>query len=78
MRFLRPTRHALHWVLDVTFKDDLSRVRKGHGSKNMAIVRHFALNLVRTAIDKKSLKTRRKLAGWDTDYLATLLLNPDS
>lgn len=70
--------NALHWVLDVTFKDDLSRVRKGHGAKNMAIVRHFALNLVRTAKDKKSIKTRRKLAGWDTDYLASLLVNLDS
>ncbi len=41
------------WVLDVTFKDDLSRVRKGHGAKNMAIVRHFVINLVRNAKDKK-------------------------
>ena len=70
--------NALHWVLDVTFKDDLSRVRKGHGAKNMAVVRHFALNLVRNAKDKKSIKTRRKLAGWDTAYLAALLVNSDS
>ncbi len=70
--------NALHWVLDVTFKDDLSRVRKGHGAKNMAIVRHFAINLVRNAKDKKSLKIRRKLAGWNPDYLASLLINPDS
>ena len=60
--------NALHWVLDVTFKDDLSRVRKGHGAKNMAVVRHFAINLVRNAKDKRSLKVRRKLAGWSTDY----------
>ena len=70
--------NALHWVLDVTFKDDISRVRKGHGAKNMAVVRHFALNLVRNAKDKKSVKTRRKLAGWDPDYLASLLVNLDS
>ena len=70
--------NALHWVLDVTFKDDLSRVRKGHGAKNMAVVRHFALNLVRNAKDKKSVKTRRKLAGWSPDYLASLLVNLDS
>lgn len=70
--------NALHWVLDVTFKDDLSRVRKGHGAKNMAVVRHFALNLVRNAKDKKSLKTRRKLAAWDTNYLHALLVNLDS
>ena len=78
MRFLRPTRRAQHWVLDVTFKDDLSRVRKGHGAKNMAVVRHFALNLVRNTTDKKSLKLRRKVASWDTDYLHSLLVNPDS
>ena len=65
--------NALHWVLDVTFKDDLSRVRKGHGATNMAVVRHFAINLVRNAHDKRSLKVRRKLAGWSPDYLATLL-----
>ncbi len=70
--------NALHWVLDVTFKDDLSRVRKGFGAKNMAVVRHFALNLVRNAKDKKSIKVRRKLAGWSPDYLASLLVNPDS
>jgi len=65
--------NSLHWVLDVVFKDDLSRLRTGHGAKNMAVVRHFALNLVRTANDKHSLKTRRKLAGWNQDYLASLL-----
>lgn len=69
--------NSLHWVLDVTFKDDLSRLRKGHGAKNMAVVRHFAFNLVRTANDKHSLKTRRKKAGWSEDYLASLL-NPST
>jgi len=39
--------NKLHWVLDVTFGEDLSRLRVGHGAKNMAVVRHFALNLVR-------------------------------
>lgn len=65
--------NRLHWGLDVTFKDDLCRVRKGHGAKNMAVVRHFAINLVRAVADKKSLKLRRKLAGWDTHYLAAIL-----
>jgi len=41
--------NQLHWVLDVVFKDDQSRLRKGHGAKNMAVVRHFAINLARTA-----------------------------
>lgn len=65
--------NSLHWVLDVTFREDLARVRKGHGAKNMAVVRHFAINIVRGANDKLSLKTRRKRAGWDPNYLATLL-----
>ena len=65
--------NRLHWVLDVTFADDQSRLRKGHGARNMATVRHFALNLVRTAADKRSIKSRRKLAGWDPHYLNDIL-----
>ena len=41
--------NQLHWVLDVVFDEDQSRLRKGHGAKNMAVVRHFAINLVRHA-----------------------------
>jgi predicted transposase YbfD/YdcC len=65
--------NRLHWVLDVTFADDQSRLRKGHGARNMATVRHFALNLVRTATDKRSIKSRRKAAGWDANYLDAIL-----
>jgi len=65
--------NSLHWVLDVTFGDDQSRLRTGHGAKNMAVVRHFAINLVRTVKDKRSIKLRRKCAGWNLDYLATIL-----
>lgn len=65
--------NRLHWVLDVLFRDDQSRLRTGHGAKNMATVRHFALNLIRSAADKKSLKTRRKLAGWNTSYLQAII-----
>jgi predicted transposase YbfD/YdcC len=65
--------NSLHWVLDVTFADDQSRLRTGHGAKNMAIVRHFAINLVRALNDKRSIKLRRKCAGWDLDYLAAIL-----
>ncbi|MFL5063581.1 MAG: ISAs1 family transposase [Xanthobacteraceae bacterium] len=65
--------NSLHWVLDVTFGDDQSRLRTGHGAKNMAVVRHFAINLVRTATDKRSIKLRRKCATWNPDYLATIL-----
>jgi predicted transposase YbfD/YdcC len=65
--------NSLHWVLDVTFGDDLSRVRTGHGAKNMAVVRHFAINLVRSVTDKRSVRLRRKCATWNPDYLATML-----
>ncbi|HVL19617.1 MAG TPA: ISAs1 family transposase [Amaricoccus sp.] len=68
--------NRLHWVLDVTFGEDQSRLRKGHGARNMATVRHFALNLVRTASDKRSIKSRRKIAGWDPHYLNTILSSP--
>jgi predicted transposase YbfD/YdcC len=65
--------NRLHWVLDVVFREDQARLRKGHGAKNMAVVRHFALNLVRGITDKKSIKLRRKAAGWDVRYLASIL-----
>ena len=65
--------NRLHWVLDVVFAEDQSRLRKGHGAKNMAIIRHFAINLLRAATDKKSIKLRRKIAGWDPNYLAQCL-----
>src|SRR5262249_28444836 len=63
----------LHWILDVTFKEDLSRLRAGHGAANMAVVRHFALNLVRQAKDKRAIKRRRKMAAWDPAYLTEIL-----
>ena len=65
--------NSLHWVLDVTFADDQSRLRRGHGAKNMAVVRHFAINLARVVKDKRSIRLRRKRAGWDPQYLATIL-----
>jgi predicted transposase YbfD/YdcC len=64
---------SMHWLLDVEFKDDLSRYRSGHGAKNMAIVRRFALGLVRANKTKGSVKTKRKTAGWNPSYLLELL-----
>jgi hypothetical protein len=63
----------LHWSLDVTFNENQSRLRAGHGAKNMAVVRHFALNLVRQVADKRSIKRRRKRASWDLQYLLEIL-----
>jgi predicted transposase YbfD/YdcC len=64
---------SMHWLLDVEFKDDLSRYRTGHGAKNMAVVRRFALGLVRANKSKGSVKTRRKSASWNTDFLLEIL-----
>jgi hypothetical protein len=63
----------MHWLLDVEFKDDLSRYRSGRGAKNTAIVLRFALGLVRANKSKRSVKTRRTSASWDTSYLLELL-----
>ena len=64
---------SMHWLLDVEFKDDLSRYRAGHGAKNMAVIRRFALGLVRADTSKKSVKTRRKSAGWNPEFLLKIL-----
>jgi predicted transposase YbfD/YdcC len=64
---------SMHWLLDIEFKDDLSRYRAGHGAKNMAIVRRFALGLVRANKAKGSVKTRRKSASWNPDFLVEIL-----
>jgi predicted transposase YbfD/YdcC len=64
---------SMHWLLDVAFGDDLSRYRTGFGAKNMAVVRRFALGLVRANKAKGSVKTRRKSASWDPNFLLTLL-----
>jgi predicted transposase YbfD/YdcC len=66
----------LHWSLDMTFNEDRSRLRAGHGAKNMAVVRHFALNLLRQVPDKRSIKRRRKKACWDTQYMLQILQLP--
>ena len=64
----------LHWVLDVVFKEDESRTRMGHAQENLAVVRRIALNLLKQEKTKKgSLKGRRKCAGWDNNYLLTVL-----
>ena len=81
-RLLQATRshwgieNRLHWVLDLSFREDESRVRTGNASENLAIIRHMALNLLRKdRTSKVSIKARRKLAGWDNDYLLSILSN---
>jgi predicted transposase YbfD/YdcC len=66
--------NGLHWILDVTFREDDSRVRKDHAPENFAILRHMALNILnRARKGKESIKTMRLRAGWDEAYLTKLL-----
>jgi predicted transposase YbfD/YdcC len=65
--------NRLHWVLDVVFKDDLTRLRTGHAPENMAVVKHMAMNLLRQAKPTTSLKNRWKRAGWNASYLEGLI-----
>ena len=66
--------NGLHWVLDVGFREDASRVRERNAARNLALLRKIALNLVRADTTlKASLKGKRKYAGWDDAFMATLI-----
>lgn len=65
--------NSLHWVLDVTFREDAARSRTGHGPANMAVVRHFAFNMLKAVADKRSLKLRRNKAARNPDYMAQIV-----
>jgi predicted transposase YbfD/YdcC len=67
--------NGLHWVLDVCFGDDASRVRNGHGPENFALLRRLALAVLKQQKDKHSIRGRRLVAGWDHSYLEQLLLD---
>lgn len=67
---------SLHWVMDVVFKEDQSRLRRGHGAQNMALVRRLAFNMLRAGKRKRSIKTARKAAGWNTETLKAILNEP--
>jgi predicted transposase YbfD/YdcC len=66
--------NSLHWVLDVTFDEDASRVHKDHAPENLALLRRLALALLKHAgSDKDSIKTKRLRAGWDNDFLEKVI-----
>lgn len=66
--------NSLHWVLDVSFHEDASRIRKDNSPENMAVLRHFALNLLsRDKSSKFSMRAKRNKAAWDLAYLIHLL-----
>jgi len=64
----------LHWCLDVIFNEDASRVRKGNGAENISVARRIALNLLKNNGDNtKSIRAKRKVAGWNNDYLRQVI-----
>jgi predicted transposase YbfD/YdcC len=67
--------NKLHWILDIAFREDDSRIRKRNGPQNFAVLRHIALNLLRQETSAKiSIRAKRKKAGWDNDYLLKVLM----
>jgi predicted transposase YbfD/YdcC len=66
--------NQVHWVLDLAFREDESRVRKEHGPENFAVLRHIALNLLKQdKTTKLGTQNKRLKAAWDQDYLLALL-----
>ena len=66
--------NQVHWVLDIAFREDESRVRKDHSAENLAVLRHLALNLLKQdKTAKGGIHAKRLQAGWNNDYLLAIL-----
>ncbi len=66
--------NELHWVLDVVFNEDQSRIRHGYAAENAGILRKLALSVLKQDTSTTlSLKGKRQQAGWDDHYLAMVL-----
>lgn len=70
--------NTLHWCLDVTFREDDSRVRQRNLTNNMAWLKRFAITLLKQVKDKKSVAMRRRCCGWNDDYLTQVIFTPQS
>jgi len=70
--------NELHWCLDVAFREDDCRVREPAARENLAVLRHITLTRLKQDNTKLGIKNKRKKAGWDEAYLATLLFMPPS
>jgi predicted transposase YbfD/YdcC len=65
---------SLHWVLDMAFREDESRLHKGHGQENMGLIRRLSASLLHNEPTcKAGIACKRKCAGWDDDYLLRVL-----
>lgn len=65
--------NTLHWCLDVTFREDESRVRNRTLANNLAWLKRFAISLLKQVNDKESIAMRRRMAGWNPEYLSKAL-----
>jgi predicted transposase YbfD/YdcC len=65
--------NGLHWIMDMVFRDDECRVRTENAPANFTTLKHMANNLIRKAPGKDSQRLKRKTAGWDDDFLASLI-----
>lgn len=66
--------NSLHWVLDVSFGEDRSRVRTDHGPENVALIRRMAVSMLQADESKGSIRGKRLTAGWNNDFLEGVLL----
>lgn len=65
--------NSVHWILDTAFREDKSRLRKGHSAENFSVLRHIALNLLKQEKTELSVKSKRLKAGWDNVFLGKIL-----
>ena len=68
---------SMHWILDVVFAEDSSRIRNGDGTENFGLLRKFVISLLKRDTSQGSLKGKRKRAGWNTKFLEKLLFAAD-